>query len=442
MGHLQLPCVAVLQTYQIVQFSRHVFGGEVQKGFFQVVSPEAFISLLKAFPALAQTSVPLHDAAGRVLASDVTAAEDLPMVNRSCMDGYAVNARDAFGASESNPAYLECRGSLSIDEQPSAPLSRGDCVGIVTGGTLPEGADAVVMVEHTQELGAGTIEFRKSVAPGDNVMQRGEDARAGQPALTAGTPLRPQEVGLLAALGVSEVPVRKRPRVGLISTGDELIPVTDTPRPGQIRDVNSYALGALVRTAGGVPTLYGLVRDDEASLAAAIKQGVEENDVVLISGGSSIGVRDLTQAAIEELPDAQVLAHGVAVSPGKPTILARAGSTAVWGLPGQVTSAQVVMHVFGLPFLRHIAGDGDAFAPRRRSVRRATLGRNIASKQGREDYVRVRLETREDGACIATPVLGKSGLLRTMLRADGLVRIPADTEGLFEGHPVDVWLLN
>lgn len=413
----------------------------MQKGFFQVVSPGEFIELLEGFSPLSAKEVDLGDAAGRVLAADVTARENLPMMNRSCMDGYAVNARDVFGASEANPAYLECRGSLGIDEQPQCPLERGDCVGIVTGGTLPEGADAVIMVEYTQELGAGTIEMRRSAAPGEHVMQRGEDAREGQVALTAGTTLRPQEVGLLAALGYPKVSVYARPRVGLISTGDELIGVDETPVPGQIRDVNTYALGALVESVGAVANRYGVVKDDEESLVAATKKAAAENDVVFLSGGSSIGVRDLTQTAIERLPDSQILAHGVAVSPGKPTILARAGATAIWGLPGQVTSAQVVMLVFGLPFLRHISGDRRAFDTSRRSRSAAVLARNIASKQGREDYVRVRLE--KDGSSVtAVPVLGKSGLLRTMLKADGLVRIPAGKEGLSAGESVDVWLLD
>nr|WP_209280179.1 gephyrin-like molybdotransferase Glp [Desulfobaculum xiamenense] len=396
---------------------------------------------MKRFPALAAAEAGLLEATGRTLAADVAAHEDLPMVNRSCMDGYALSARDAFGATEGNPAYLECTEHLPIDRIPDTPLAPGHCVGIVTGGTLPEGADAVVMVEHTQELGAGTIEIRKSVAPAENVMLRGEDARAGHTALPAGTLLRPQEIGLLAALGYARVPIHARPRVGIISTGDELVPVESVPAPGQIRDVNSHALGALVLGAGAEVTLYGLVADDEDSLCAAVERAVAENDVVFLSGGSSVGVRDLTQTAIERLPDSEILAHGVAVSPGKPTILARVGNKAVWGLPGQVTSAQVVMLVFGLPFLRHLAGDAEAFGDARKNLRSATLARNIASKQGREDYVRVRMEHREDGSLAAVPVLGKSGLLRTMLRADGLIRIPADTEGLFEGQTVDVWLL-
>lgn len=412
----------------------------MKKAFFQVVSPEEYIALLQEFPTLEQEEIPLEQAEFRYLAQDIIAREDLPMTNRSCMDGFAVSAREVFGATESNPAYLESMGSLSIDQQPTEALRPGHCMGIVTGGTLPEGADAVVMVEHTQELGAGTLEIRKSVAPSEHVMLRGEDATAEKAALSAGTHLRPQEIGMLAAVGAERVTVHRRPRVGIISTGDELIPVGDAPTPGQIRDVNSFSLSALVSSAGAIPTRYGIIADRQEELSAAIHRALAENDVVFISGGSSIGVRDLTQAAIEDLPDAKLLAHGVAVSPGKPTMLARVGNKAIMGLPGQVTSSQVVVMIFGVPFLRHLAGDTRAFDPMRRPLRQATLTRNIASKQGREDYVRVRLSTAEDGSLEATPVLGKSGLLRTMLLADGFIRIPADTEGFFAGRPVDVWL--
>jgi molybdopterin molybdotransferase len=412
----------------------------VKQGFFNVVSTGEFIKLLSGFAKLDTEYVKLEEALGRVLAQDVAAREDLPLLTRSSMDGYAVSARDVFGASESNPAYLEKAADLSVDELPDFTLEPGHCAGIVTGGGLPEGADAVVMVEHTEDLGGGAIEIRKSAAPGDNVMLRGEDAEAGSTALEAGRRLRPQEIGLLAALGYTEVAVGNPPRCGIISTGDEVVPVSQTPRPGQVRDVNSYALSALIETAGAQAVRYGLVPDDQQALSATLTKAVAENDVVFISGGSSIGVRDFTMACLEELPDAEVLAHGVAVSPGKPTILARAGKKAVIGLPGQVTSAQVVMLVFCVPFLAHLMGGANAFDPAGRPTRKARLARNVASKPGREDYVRVRLTQSADG-WLAEPLLGKSGLLTTMIRAQGLVRIPADTEGLSKDDEVEAWLI-
>jgi len=413
----------------------------VQGGFFKVLSPGELVALLRGFVPLPPEEAPLAALAGRALARDVTAREDLPLVDRSCMDGFAVRARDLFGATEANPAYLELMAELAIDVQPDFELAPGHCAAIVTGGTLPRGADAVVMVEHTASLGAGTIEFRKSPAPADNVMLRGEDARAGHTALAAGTVLRPQEIGLLAALGFEAATVRARPRVAILSTGDELVPVAATPRPGQVRDVNSHTLAALARTAGAEPVLHGLVPDEARALEAALAAAVADSDVVLVSGGSSVGVRDLTQAAIEAQPDASILAHGVAISPGKPTILARVGTKAVWGLPGQVTSAQVVMLAFGCPLLRHLAGDAGAFDPARRRTVRARLARNVHSKPGREDYVRVALK-RDGAGPLAEPLAGKSGLLRTLVLAQGLVCIPAESEGLDAGAAVDVWLLD
>lgn len=413
----------------------------MKQGFFNVVSTGEFIKLLLGFAPLGVETVSLEKAAGRVLAEDVTAREDLPLITRSSMDGYAVRARDVFGASESNPAYLDKVADLAVDDMPGFALEPGQCAGIVTGGGLPGEADAVVMVEHTEVLGGDTIEIRKSAAPGDNVMLRGEDAEAGEIALAESAPLRAQEIGLLAALGYPEIVVGRRPVCGILSTGDEVIPVSGSPRPGQVRDVNSHALAALVEAAGGKPKLYGLIPDREAALRSALQKAAEESDVVLVSGGSSVGVRDYTLTCIEELPESEILAHGVAIAPGKPTILARVGQKAVFGLPGQVTSAQVVMLVFCLPFIRFLMGDAGAFDPGRRPVREARLSRNVASKPGREDYVRVRLEKDASGDWMAEPLLGKSGLLSTMLRAQGLICIPAGAEGLAKGVKAEAWLI-
>lgn len=410
-------------------------------GFFTIISRSEFEKLLASFSPLTDETAPLHRCAGRVLARDLTADHDWPLMDRSCMDGFAVSARDVFGAGESNPGYLECTRTLSIDTVPDEPLPPGECARITTGGILPQGADAVVMVEHTGEMGGETIEIRKSVAPGENVMQRGEDAAKGKVALAAGTVLRPQEIGLASALGFAEAAVHRRPRVAILSTGDELIEVSETPRPGQVRDVNTSTVAALVEQAGGSPVVRGIVRDDLSSLTEALESALEESDLVLLSGGSSIGVRDLTVEAMDNLGQSELLAHGVAISPGKPTILGRVGEKAVLGLPGQVTSALVVMHVLVMPFIRHLQADAAAFDTDRRPVRRAELARNVPSKPGREDYVRVRLEGGEDGTMQAHPVLGKSGLLRTMVQADGLAVIPAKAEGLYQGETIDVWMI-
>jgi len=412
----------------------------VDKGYLELMGSDGFRAVLERFPRLAAESVSLEEALGRSLAVALASPEDLPAFPRSSMDGYAVRAADLFGTTETNPSYLELAGVLDITTVPGEPLAAGTCVEVVTGSTLPPMADAVVMVEHTQNLGGGTIEIRKAAAPGDNMMQAGEDARAGNEVLPVGTLLRPAHIGLLAALGVREVCVGRRPVAAILSTGDELVPASTTSlAPGQIRDANGPALAALCEQFGARPLSMGIVEDDVDSIARALADALARADVVFLSGGSSVGVRDLTVEALSRLPDTELLVHGLAISPGKPTILARSRGKAVWGLPGQVASAQVVMFVFGCPFLRRLAGDAAAFTQPRPSVQ-AVMARNVASRQGREDFVRVRLA---QGATLpeAWPVLGKSGLLKTLVQAQGLVAIPAWREGLEAGATVQVMLL-
>ncbi|OLN24361.1 Molybdopterin biosynthesis protein MoeA [Desulfovibrio sp. DV] len=400
----------------------------MREGFFRAVSTAEFRNLLRTFPTLPSETVSLDAACARILATDIIAAEDLPAASRAAMDGYAVRAAEVFGATESNPGYLDLAMDIPIGVIPDAPLPAGHCARIVTGAFLPAGADAVVMVEYTEDMGAGAIEMRRSVAPGDNIMLAAEDAAVGQTVLSPGTRLRPQEIGLLAALGITRVPVGKIPTVALLSTGDELVPAEATPKPGQIRDVNSHTLAAMLRQAGAAPTTFPLVPDDLAGIQAALADAAAGYDLTLLSGGSSVGARDFTLDALRNL-GADILAHGVAISPGKPTILASLNGKPVIGLPGQVTSAQVVLLIFALPLLAHLSGDPAAFDRTPRTFP-AVLSRNIASKQGREDHVRVRLEYRSDALPLAHPVLGKSGLLKTLLMADGLITIAADLEGL------------
>jgi len=421
----------------------------MEKGYLELISSEAFRAILDSFPPLSAETVAIKAAVGRFLAESLPAPEDLPALPRSSMDGYAVRAADIFGATETIPSYLDLAGELSITAQPEKHLAPGTCLRVVTGSSLPPGADAVVMVEHTQDLGGDTIEIRKAVAPGENMMQACEDARAGLAVLPAGTLIRPAEVGLLSALGISEVRVGRRPVAAVLSTGDELVPSSAASlKPGQIRDANAPALAALCAQWGAEPLPLGIVRDDVTSIVGALDQALDQADAVFLSGGSSVGIRDLTVEALARLPDTEILVHGLAVSPGKPTILARSRGKAVWGLPGQVASAHVVMFVFGCPFLAHLAGDRAAFTRARPRIE-ARMARNVASQQGREDFVRVRLEPAAAGVaegiggCLpgAVPVLGKSGLLKTLIQAQGLVAIPAGLEGLEAGTTVQVILL-
>jgi len=405
--------------------------------FFHVVDVATFHSLLRSFPALSRTKqLPLNEACGRVLAEDVVAREPIPPFTRSCMDGYAVAARETFGASESIPAYLELAGQVDIQSMPEFSLSEGQCAAVVTGSCIPEGADSVVMMEHCHCLGDGALQVARPVAPGENILYRGEDCDGEDTAVFAGSVLESGRVGILAALGVTSVPVFQRPRVGLIATGDELVPADRPVYEAQIRDVNSPAVSCLIRQSGAEPIPYGIASDNEAELAEVLAKAAAECDVLLVSGGSSVGARDITLDAMGHLPDFRLMAHGVSMSPGKPTILAASGYLPIIGLPGQVTSAQVVTLILLCPFLRYVQGDERAELQGVRR-RRATLLRNLASKQGREDYVRARL-TEGDGELLAEPVLGPSGLLRTMLEADALLRIPENVEGLYKGQSAEI----
>lgn len=409
--------------------------------FLNTYSRFEFEDLLQSFPPVGTETVAFSRSCYRVLAEELISPEELPAARRSSMDGYALRAADAFGASDNNPAYLECTRRLEVNEYPDFTLQSGECAWIATGGVLPQDADSVVMVEYTQEIGSATVEIRQSVAPGENMMERGEDATIGQRMILPGSRLRPQEVGLLAALGITEVTVHRRPRVAILSTGNELVAATEHPAPGQVRDVNAHTIACLAEEAGGEPIHCGIVGDHLEELLPALKSALAQSDVVFLSGGSSKGTRDLTIAALSEIPGADILAHGVRISPGKPTILARVGTKGVVGLPGQVGSAQVVMAVLGRPFLRHLAGDHQAFSQKLRPLRRARLGRNLYSRQGREDFVRVKLEPGPEKTLLAQPVMGKSGLLRSLLQSDGLLVIPAEVEGFQAGEDVEVWLL-
>ncbi|MGC7847116.1 gephyrin-like molybdotransferase Glp [Desulforudis sp. 1088] len=400
--------------------------------FFRALTVEAALAELRRhFQALLETEkVDLRQALGRVLARDCFAPEDVPGFDRSTMDGFAVRARDTFGASEGLPAYLEVTGEILMGEAPSGEIGAAEAFRVPTGGMLPAGADAVVMLEYTEPLDDRTIGVVRPVAPGENVIRRGDDLRRDEQLFEAGHRLRPQDVGLLAAAGIGEVEVYRRLRVGIITTGDEIVPVKAKPGPGQVRDVNSYTAQGQVVECGGEPVLFGVVPDEFESLAAVLRRALAETDLVVISGGSSVGARDITARVIDSLGEPGVLFHGLAVRPGKPTIGAVVGGKLVFGLPGHPVSAMVVFRLLVAPLLDPRAG---------RSAIRARIRRSLRSQVGKEDYVRVRL-VWENGELYAEPVLGKSGLIATMARADGLARIPLDREGVAEGEPVEVIL--
>lgn len=408
------------------------------KEFFKVTDLETILAWTSIFQKIATEEIPLAEATDRILSADIVSDLNLPDFPRSIVDGFAVKAASTFGASEANPAYLQVSHSVFMGEAPVFSLRTGEAAKIPTGGMLPKGADSVVMLEHTDAIDDTTMEVYRSVAPGQNMIEIGEDIRESDTILSQGQKLRPQEVGLLAAMGETVVPVYKKPIVSIISTGDEIVPIDEIPASGKIRDVNSYTLWGQVMKAGARAVPLGIVKDDFNALAEKCRQGIDQSDMVIVSGGSSVGMRDFTLEILDDIPEAEIMAHGISISPGKPTILARIGRKPFWGLPGHVVSAMVVFHVVVRPFLEYIAGRKLEY--KRNHVCYARLQRNLASKQGRVDFIRVRLDDVH-GELWAEPILGKSGLIHTMVKADGLVKIGKNTEGLEKGAVVKVDLL-
>jgi molybdopterin molybdotransferase len=363
----------------------------------------------------------------------VIAPHPLPGFARSTVDGYAVRAADTYGVSEGLPGYLDIAGSVRMGTEPAVAVTPGTAVTMPTGGVLPAGADAVVMVEYTQEAMPGTIEVVRPVAPGDGVVRADEDAAAGAILVPAGRPLRAQDLAMLAAAGVTELTVHAAPAVTIFSTGDEVVPPqTATLRPGQVRDATAVALAALVTQAGGEPRIGGIIADDRAALVAALRGALEASDLIVVSAGSSVGARDETAAAVAGLGPPGIWCHGLAIKPGKPTLLAECAGVPVIGLPGNPRSALVVFRLIGAPLVRLVAG---CTAPPAEPRLRARLGRDVASASGRLDIVQVRLAGR-----VATPVFGLSALLSVLTAADGYIVIDEDATGLDAGAEVDVTL--
>jgi len=404
------------------------------KDFFKVTDLDAVLALVPDFLQVETEAVGLIDAVDRVLAADLTSVEDLPDFARSTMDGFAVSASSTFGASDGNPAFLNIVGTIVMGQSPDVAVRRGEAAKISTGGMLPEGADSVVMVEHTEAIDETALEVYRSVAPGQNVIEKGEDFKKNETILRKGRRLRSQETGLLAAFGRGTVNVYKKPVIGIISTGDEIVAVDETPGPAQIRDINTYSLSSLITGIGGIPLPLGIVRDNYDDLLLQCTLAHEKCDMVLISGGSSVGARDFTLDVLGSLPDAEVLVHGISISPGKPTILARSQQKAICGLPGHVVSSMVVFHMVVRPFIEFVGGQT---RPGSRSALSARLQRNVSSAQGRIDCIRVRLVEKE-GQLWADPILGKSALINTMVKADGLVAVGINSEGLDKGAEVSV----
>lgn len=389
-----------------------------------VKTPEEVLALIETeFETVAGVeTVSLAAAMGRVLAEDIAATEYVPDFNRSTVDGYAVRARDTFGCTDAIPAILTLQGEVFMGQGADMTLKADQCVAVPTGGAIPEGADGVVMVEYTEDYGDGTIGILKSVAPGQNMIFRGDDVYPGKPILEKGRVLSSQDIGALAAIGRVQVPVVKQLTVGVISTGDELVPPEVTPGPGQVRDVNSPMLEAMLGAFGVRVINYGIVIDNEALLSEKVTKAVAECDAVLLSGGSSVGVKDAACRIIDSM--GKLLLHGIAIKPGKPTILGKAGRKPLVGLPGHPVAAYFITKLFVLPLLSQLMG-----RKQEQYTTTAKITESVSANHGRAQYHCCRLE-RKDGQLYAYPIRGKSGLITTLAGADGYFCIDRDCEGL------------
>jgi molybdopterin molybdotransferase len=422
--------------------------------FLRLAPPyQARMSLLSRMSevssSLPEESIPLELALGRVLSQPILATHPLPTFSRSSVDGYAVRAQETYGASNSLPVYLQlCPKEVPMGAAPDFTIPSGACAVIHTGGMIPDGADAVVMIEHTSMAGPNTVEVMHPAAIGENVIFEGEDVKQGEIVIPSGKLLRPVELGGLAALGIVNVNVFRKPRVAILSTGDEVVPATQEIQPGQVRDVNTYTLSALVQENGGQPLTHPIVPDKVEALENAARQALAQADMLLITAGSSASARDLTSGVINNLGKPGVLAHGVNVRPGKPTILGICDGKPVIGLPGNPVSAFVIAKLFVEPAIKmllhnieplstlsldaEIEGHGNSWSIS------AKLTTNLSSQAGRDDWIAVKLE-RGSGGFLAEPVFTKSNLIFGLVRADGLIHIPSSATGLSAGSEVSVY---
>jgi molybdopterin molybdotransferase len=408
--------------------------------FLHLLTPsDALDRFLNAVPESTRTAgeiIHTAEVLNRVLFEPVIAPHPLPPFSRSTHDGYAVRATDTYGASPGLPAYLNLIGEIHMGQAAELVVGSNQAALIHTGGMIPDGADAVVMIEDTETVREGEIEVLKPAAVGQNVLLQGEDVKIGDTVMEAGTLIRPQEIGGLMALGVVDIKVARRPRVGILSTGDEIVAPEEELHAGQVRDINSFTLSALVSQAGGEPVTRGIIPDRYDALLEAAKQAHAEDDIVVITAGSSVSARDITVDVLSALGEPGVLVHGISIKPGKPTILAVADGVPMIGLPGNPVSALVVAGLFVLPLIRKLMG-----MKRSDLVSKvvAQMSVNVASEAGREDYLPVRLLATEDGL-MAEPIFGRSNLIFTLIRADGLVRVPPEATGLALGTEVEVRL--
>lgn len=372
------------------------------------------------------------DAVGRYVSKNIVAPIDVPGFNRSTVDGYAIISKDTFGASESIPSFLKYKGNIEMGTEADVNLKSGECYYVPTGGMLPIGADSVVMIEYTETLG-NEICIQKPTAPGQNILKKDEDLKNGEVIFKKGHRLRPQDIGMLAGIGIVNIDVYEKVKVSIVSTGDELVPPTEELKPGKIKDMNTYSLSAASAEDGCVIIERAIVKDDRDLLKSKIQECASNSHVVLVSGGSSMGDKDYTKDVINDIGSPGVFIHGISIKPGKPTIIGRVDNTAVFGLPGQPVSALVIYKVFVSFLIKEIYYNEKSI----NQYIQGEISSNIPSAPGREHYVMVNIKEKKEKTIIE-PVYGKSGMLSMMAKARGSVKIDTNVEGLVKGDIVKV----
>ena len=397
-----------------------------------VLTPDETLELIKkefAHIKPQHETVELCAAVGRVLYEDVAATEYVPGFDRSTVDGYAVKAADTFGCSDAIPAILQVAGKVLMGEEADMTLAEGQCCAVPTGGAVPQGADSVVMIEYTEDYGDGTVGIGKAAAPGQNMIFKGDDVFPGKTILKKGRRLSSQDIGALAAIGKAQVTVAKKPRIAVISTGDELVYPAETPTAGQVRDVNGALLSAMLTSFGAEPVEFGIIKDNEDELRNAVSAAVQSCDGVLLSGGSSVGEKDAAAKVIGSLGD--MLLHGIAMKPGKPTILGCKGNKPILGVPGYPVSGIIVIEELLRPLVDICMGRGKAAY----QTAEAVLTRPVVSGLKYQEFVRVRLG-RVGDKLTASPLNRGSGVVSSFMKADGILEVPQGREGYEAGEKV------
>lgn len=404
--------------------------------FFKVVSvEEALYMMHERFSDMRVESETCHigEALGRILSQDIVSAEDVPGFDRSTVDGYAIRSEDSHGASESIPSFLDVKGSVNMGEAADMEVKSGDAAYVPTGGMLPQGADCVIMIEYVEKLDEKTIAVHRPTSHLENVMRRGDDIKSAEVILKKGTRMEPSHIGVLAALGVSRVNVFEKLDFYIISTGDEVIDLDEDMEYGKVRDINGYALEALIRKMGGEVRGRSIVKDDFELLKEEVSKGIDSADIILMSGGSSVGSRDFTSDVINSFEGEGVFVHGISIKPGKPTIVGKASGKTVIGLPGHPVSSIFVFKSIVEEFARRLTGE-----IRNEEFIQAKMDANVHSSPGKRTYQMVKIG-QEGSEITAEPQFGKSGMISLLSRSGGYIVMDENTEGVEKGETVRVY---